>query len=179
MAVSAVGITLMHLQERGQNLKIGAGHVCTDESSVYGLDKGVTGTDCEWHWRRSTWQAALQLLLVLTVGSGCLSQLENIKRLERVGLGGSLVLAWWGHTSGIQTLTSAWNHLGANSVCMLPVAFHNLTGTWFLYSGNVFTKPLACVCLVGPDALLSLWRDAGHQSQVGEMCSVSVIVLQL
>lgn len=25
------------------------GHVCTDESSVYGLDKGVTGTECKWH----------------------------------------------------------------------------------------------------------------------------------
>lgn len=49
MAISAVGITLMCLQERGQNLKIGAGHVCTDESSVYGLDKGVTGTECKWH----------------------------------------------------------------------------------------------------------------------------------
>lgn len=45
MAVSAVGIALMCLQERGQNLKIGAGHVCTDESSVYGLDKGVTGAE--------------------------------------------------------------------------------------------------------------------------------------
>lgn len=47
--MSAVGVTLRHLQERGQNLKIGVGHVCTDESSVYGLDKGVTGTERKWH----------------------------------------------------------------------------------------------------------------------------------
>lgn len=57
MAMSAIGIMLVHLQERGQNLKIGASHVCTDESSVYGLDKGATGAECKWHWRRSTWQA--------------------------------------------------------------------------------------------------------------------------
>lgn len=49
MAMSAIGIMLVHLQERGQNLKIGAGHVCTDESSVYELDKGATGAECKWH----------------------------------------------------------------------------------------------------------------------------------
>lgn len=39
-------------REPKQNLEIRAGNVWTDESSVYGMDKGVTGTYCKWCRRK-------------------------------------------------------------------------------------------------------------------------------
>lgn len=111
---------------------------------------------------------------VLSLWSGCLSQLENIKRLGGgLGLGSSFVLAWRGRYRWYLN-----SHLGvASSVskqcvcatCGIPQFDRYVIPVQW---GCSSPKPTACVCLVGSDAVLSMWW------YVGEMRSVLMNVLQ-